>query len=151
MSVSGASILNQLQLHGYRCTRARRAVIGALVEAEGWLTPEALCLRARSSYPNLGLVTVYRTLNLLASLGFARRVHGSDSGHGYTAVEASHSHHLVCRRCHQTIEFRECELDEVINAIGNRTGYLIEGHMLELRGLCPHCQMQVSVHDQPDA
>jgi Fur family ferric uptake transcriptional regulator len=151
MAALDISILSQLKHSGHRRTRARQAVISALVEADGWLTPEELCLRARGSYPNLGLVSVYRTLHLLVGLGFARRVHGSDGGHGFAAAGPGHSHHLICHRCHQTIEFEECELEKLIDTIGSRTGYAIDGHMLELRGLCPRCQQLEGSDEQPQA
>ncbi|MCX7706688.1 MAG: transcriptional repressor, partial [Anaerolineae bacterium] len=54
---------------GYSNTRARRAVLQALCEAGGQATPAQLLALGRAHQPNLGLVTVYRTLELLAALG----------------------------------------------------------------------------------
>lgn len=126
---------------GFRLTKPRRAVVRALLEARDWLRPEELLARARRYCPSLGLVTVYRTLSLLEELGIARRIHLEPGCHGYAPAGPGHSHHLVCRSCHQVVEFPGGEdLTPLIRQVSRKTGYLIESHLLELTGLCPDCR-----------
>ena len=134
-------ILRALQDSGYRLTQPRLAVTEVLIDADDWLRPEDIHRRARQQYPALGLVTVYRTLALLAELGFVTRIHMEDGCHGYVRTRLDHSHHLVCRDCQQAIEFSGTnDLDELIGRLEERTGFLVQDHMLELLGLCPSCQ-----------
>jgi Fe2+ or Zn2+ uptake regulation protein len=131
----------QLQQAGYRLTLARKAVIRTLTEAADWLSPEQIHQQARRFWGPLGLVTVYRTLALLLELGFVRRVHSDQRCLGYARTELAHGHYLLCRSCHQAVEFPGTEdLRPLVNRISRATGFLVDEHLLELHGLCPACQ-----------
>ena len=135
--------LDQLRDQGYRITHARRAVIQTLDRAEAWLSPEQLQHQAQARCPGLGLVTVYRTLALLSSLGYVRRIHLEGGCSGYARAGLPHSHHLVCRSCQQVVEFPGSEdLTPLVERVQRQTGFLVEDHMLELLGICPDCQKQ---------
>lgn len=133
-----------LRRHGYRLTEPRQAVARVLSEAQDWLRPEAILRRARRYCPSLGLVTVYRTLELLEGLGYVRRVHQPDGCHGFARTGGRHGHYLVCRECQQVIEFADCRLDPMVRQVARRTGFQVEDHVLELVGLCPQCASRSS-------
>lgn len=136
-------LLDLLRSHGYRVTRARRAVIETLEAAESWLSPESIQQQAQAGCPGVGLVTVYRTLTLLSSLGYVRRIHLEAGCSGYARADLPHSHHLVCRSCQQVVEFAGSEdLDPLVERVQQMTGFRVDDHMLELLGLCPECQLQ---------
>ena len=61
-----AAILRQ---HGYKLTPQRRHVLSVITRSHEHLTPAAIYEKARREGPGIGLVTVYRTLEILASLG----------------------------------------------------------------------------------
>ena len=63
---------------GHRLTAARRAVMQVLLAETTPLSPQELHTRGRAIHPALGLVSVYRTLDLLEQLGLVRRVHLAD-------------------------------------------------------------------------
>ncbi len=138
---SKGDTLELLRKAGFRLTRSRKAVVRVLHEAEDWLRPEEIHARGKRYCPSLGLVTVYRTLALLSNMDCIGRVHFEDGCRGYARTELVHGHHLVCRDCHQVVEFPGSkDLPRWIDKIANSTGFLIEEHMLELVGLCPTCQ-----------
>ncbi len=68
---------------GYSNTHARRAVLAALCEAGGQAAGAELLEIGRAHHPELGLVTVYRTLEILLSLGLVRRLHREEGCHVY--------------------------------------------------------------------
>jgi len=138
--LSEQRILEELSQAGHRVTQPRRAVIRALLEDEGHHSPAEVRERAQDRCPTVGLVTVYRTLELLVDLGFARRIHTGDGCHGYAAATNGHHHHLVCRQCGAAVEFEGCDLSSLLEQIGRATGYSVDEHLLELVGLCPACQ-----------
>jgi len=132
-------LLNTMQAAGARLTAPRRAVARVLGETRGWMTAEGIAARARRHCPSISLVTVYRTLELLEGLGIARRVHGPTGCHGYARASIDDGHYMVCRGCHQVIEFECCHVDRVVRRATRRTGFRVEAHVLELVGLCPAC------------
>lgn len=139
---SAEQIGERLRQAGYRLTPARRAVIGTLVGADDWLSPEQVYESARRSWKPLGLVTVYRSLALLTELGFVRRVHSEQRCLGYACTTLDHGHYLVCRTCHQAVEFPGTEdLSPLMDRVAQSTGFQIQDHLLELVGLCPECQL----------
>jgi Fe2+ or Zn2+ uptake regulation protein len=127
---------------GYRLTQPRLAVLEVLQENSRYLSPAEICERGRALYPSLGLVTVYRTLELLDELGLARRVHGRGNCHGYARANSASGHYLVCRRCGQVTEFPCKGMREITETVQQRSGFTVEEHLLELEGLCPACQTQ---------
>jgi Fe2+ or Zn2+ uptake regulation protein len=138
---SEVTIVHELAQAGYRITRPRRAVIRALLEDDRYSNPAEVRERARRYCTTVGLVTVYRTLNLLSELGFARRIHTEDGCHSYAPANHGHRHSLICRRCGTAIEFEGCDLAPFLARLSRETGYVIEDHLLELVGLCAPCQM----------
>jgi Fur family ferric uptake transcriptional regulator len=138
--LSEQEIVEQLSRAGYRITRPRRAVIQAILDDDGYSSPHQIQERARARCTTVGLVTVYRTLDLLAEMGFARRIHTEDGCHGYAAASHGHRHHLVCRQCGATVEFDGCDLSAFLARVGQETGYRIDDHLLELVGVCAACR-----------
>ncbi len=132
-------VLSSLRRSGARLTAPRRAVVRVLGEAKGWLSAEAIAARARRFCPSVGLVTVYRTLELLEGMGAVRRVHGPTGCHGYAPASIDDGHYIVCRDCRQVVEFDGCDVARVVRRVARRTGFQVETHMLELVGLCPAC------------
>jgi len=140
---------------GHSNTRARRAVLEALCEAGGQATPAQLLALGRIHQPGLGLVTVYRTLEILSELGLVRKLHLDEGCSTYALSPAGiqqedtepqaavqHSHHVICQRCHRATEFAGCDIDAVIAAVEDQTGYQVREHWLEMFGLCPDCQVK---------
>ena len=126
-----------LAQRGHKLTRPRRAVIKVMAGATAALTPGEIHAQAQAHYAHTGLVTVYRTLGLLAECGLVQRVHGADDCHAYAPVAQGHAHHLVCENCRSTIEFSNCDLEKLVKTLQRRTGFTISGHSLELFGYCP--------------
>jgi len=130
-----------LRQAGYRLTRPRLAILRVLADSDEGLSPDEIHQRAQQIHRELGLVTVYRTLEILGQLGLARRVHARRHCHEYARAQRQ-QHYLVCRRCDRLVEFPCDGLQELIEELGERTGYVIDAHMLQLTGLCPDCQVQ---------
>ena len=126
---------------GYRITASRRAVIQTLTQTDIPLSPQEIFEQARKVHRRLGLVSVYRTLDLFSELDLVRRVHRQDGCHGYLLASPGHRHALICQRCGRAVEFPgEDDLHELIGRVEATTGYKVDDHLLQLFGLCPDCQ-----------
>lgn len=132
---------DRLTAEGFRITAPRRAVVEVLQRAEAPLSPQDILERGRTIHPQLGLTTVYRTVALLSDLDLVRRVHSSDGCGGYVSASPGHRHHVVCQRCGRTVEFAGTQdLAELIGRVEETTDYCVQGHLLQLFGLCRACQ-----------
>ena len=126
---------------GCRITAPRRAVMQVLQKASVPLSPREILEQGKRVYRRLGLVTVYRTVNLLAELNLVRRVHREDGCHGYLLASPGHRHALICQCCGRAVEFPgEDDLHALIERVEAGTGYRVNDHLLQLLGLCPDCQ-----------
>lgn len=133
-------VLQEMRQEGYRITKPRQAVIRAILEDGSYSSPAEVYERARKHLPTVGLVTVYRTLDLLTEMGFARRIHSEERCHGFAAASHGHHHHLVCRRCGATVEVEGWDLSPYLARVSRETGYHIDDHLLELTGICSTCR-----------
>lgn len=137
--------IEQLSSAGYRATGSRDAVIRVLMDASIPMPPQEILDRARLFHSRLGLVTVYRTLALLAELGLVHKVHCEDGCHGYVAASPGHRHLLVCTDCGKAVEFLgDDDLLVFVERIEESTGYRVDDHLLQLFGLCPECRISLS-------
>jgi Fur family ferric uptake transcriptional regulator len=73
--MSAETWLTALSENGYRLTSARRAVAEIMAASSRALTPLEVFDSARAAHPELGLVSVYRTLEKLEELHLIQRVH----------------------------------------------------------------------------
>jgi Fur family transcriptional regulator, ferric uptake regulator len=116
---------------GYKATPQRQAVLSAIAARRHQGLEE---IRARC--PEVGMVTVYRTLDLFSDLGLVRRL---DLGRGprYELAE-DHHHHLICEGCGSVTEFEWCPVD--LRDLPGAGAFEIRAHSLEVYGRCSVCR-----------
>lgn len=150
-TVDAAQMRVALERAGLRPTRPRGAIIEQLVAwaaAERDFTSEELWHAARECAPWLGRSTVFRTVELLAELGFLDRVTFADGSERYHAIQpGTHHHHLTCERCHKVVDLDTCLPPTLLAGIQATSGFALSGHRLDLFGRCPDCQAATT----PDA
>jgi Fur family ferric uptake transcriptional regulator len=95
--------------------------------------------------PGVGRATVFRTMKLLVDLDLVCRVPLEDGSLRYRLSQPAHHHHLVCTGCGSVEDFAGCDLDSMAEDLASRTAYEIQGHRLELYGLCPACRVPARV------
>lgn len=138
----------QLSTNGYKLTRQRLAVLNVIATGSERLDPADVFTKAKLACPCIGLTTVYRTLEILNELGVVKRVHREDGCHSYALAGMGHRHYLICSHCNGVVEFDGCDLSTVLREVSARTGFRIDGHWLQLSGVCPACQERMdSRHD----
>ncbi|MBZ4666306.1 Fur family transcriptional regulator [Mahella sp.] len=134
----------QLQQKGYKFTTQRRATLDAIVENEGkHMTPEEIYEQVKKKYPEIGLATIYRTLQLLEEMDVIYRVDFDD---GKTRYELNHHnedhqhHHLICIKCGKVIEVKEDFLERLEKLIEVDYDFYITDHRLKFFGYCSECR-----------
>ncbi len=134
------TIQANLRQNRHKLTRPRQVILDVIAQAQRHLTPAEIYRKAKARYPQIGLATVYRTLDLLVELGYLQRIHLAAGCHSYASTAREHGHQLVCARCGRAEEFADCDLQPLMHMLESKTGYAIDVHMLELVGLCPQCR-----------
>jgi Fur family ferric uptake transcriptional regulator len=132
-------LIAALEGSGVRLTRPRRAVAELIARRTGHFTAADLVDAARTGHPGLGRATIFRSLELLSSLGVVERLDLPNGDHAYIGCEPSHHHHVVCSNCGRSSDFDDADLSALVETVSDRTGYRIDSHRLELFGLCPTC------------
>ena len=135
--------------HGYSITVPRKAIIDVLHKTSKHLSAEEIYLEVNKLYPQVGLTTVYRTLELLTEMGLLSKFDFGDRRARYELVEdpkGDHHHHLVCTQCKRVInycEFIEDELEFLKKAekgLSKKYDFDIKNHVIQFYGICDKCK-----------
>jgi Fur family ferric uptake transcriptional regulator len=132
----------RLERDGYRLSAPRSAVVETLAALGCSVTAKEIADRLRNRDADVGVASIYRTLELLDRLGLARRVDAAEGIARYEPIDPSgeHHHHLVCERCGEVTAFEDGELERAIERLSDRLEYAIDAHDVTLRGECPGCR-----------
>ncbi len=126
---------------GYKLTRQRQVILDVMQGARGeHLTAEEVLNAARQKAPNLGIATVYRTLEKLASLDILYKTMFDEGKYRYELADQSRHHHLhvQCLHCNRIFELDEGLLDNVERQIEEQ-GFAVVNHRLTIYAVCPAC------------
>jgi Fur family transcriptional regulator, ferric uptake regulator len=124
---------------GTRPTRQRRAVATALHSFDDFRSAQDIHDLLRRTGDNVGLSTVYRTLQSLADGGEVDVLRSEDGEALYRRCSTSHHHHLVCRSCGRTVEVEGPAVERWADKVAGEHGYTAVSHTLEIFGTCPDC------------
>lgn len=148
MKLTQNKITSLLRQHGYKITPQRRAVLNTIALNRGHLKPAAIYEKVHQINPGVSLVTVYRTLDLLAELDLICEIHSGGNCRSYLMRRPrEHHHHLICSECGTVADFADCDLDILEQKLSRITGFEISGHMLEFSGLCQNCRNRKNKND----
>ena len=90
----------------------------------------------------VSLATVYRTLRLLADMGFLQELELTEGGRRFELAVADHRdhHHVVCIRCGRTEEFESQPVLVAGQEAAQGFGFKLIESSLNVRAICPDCQ-----------
>ena len=141
MIITKRKIATALRQQGYKITPQRKAIIQTIIQNREHLTPHDIYEKVQKDYPTIGLVTVYRTIEILAQVGLICEVHAGGSCHSYLIRRPmEHHHHLICSDCGKVLDFTDCGLSKLEENLSQETGFEIHSHLLEFLGRCRECQ-----------
>lgn len=137
-------IKKQLHSASYKLTPQREATVRVLLEhEEDHLSAEEVYLLVKEKSPEIGLATVYRTLELLTELKVIDKINFGDGVSRYDLRHEGVSHfhhHLVCVTCGSVDEIQEDLLVDVEKIVEREWNFKIKDHRLIFHGICSRCQ-----------
>lgn len=134
-----------LKEKGLKVTRQRLIVLEVLAENDTkHLTAEEIYERVKVENPDIGLATVYRTVQLLLELELIDRINLDD---GYVRYEIGdmektkhhRHHHLICLKCGKVIAFQDDMLEALETGVQSALGFHVTDHEVKLYGFCKDC------------
>src|SRR5690554_1926402 len=139
-------IKKQLHAQSYKLTPQREATVRVLLENEtDHLSAEDVYLLVKEKAPEIGLATVYRTLELLTELKVVDKINFGDGVSRYDLRKegADHfHHHLVCLECGAVEEIVEDLLEDVEKKVEDQWQFQVKDHRLTFHGICRKCQQK---------
>jgi Fur family ferric uptake transcriptional regulator len=137
---SAADAIAAMTSRGYRMTAPRRSVITAALQQSQPFTAEQIVTASANLRGESGRSTVYRTLEILASLGVISRILDGAGRPAYVAGAPVHRHHLVCSECGTAVPFNACPVGDLATALARDNNFEVHGHLLEIFGTCGACR-----------
>lgn len=135
-------VLDRLRDADYKLTPQRKLVVETLLEHSGsHLSAEDIYGLIKERHPEIGLATVYRTLELLSELNVLLKLDFGDGRCRYEFSEDTHHHHhLICLKCGRVEEFAEDLLDRLEEEVERRSGFDVTDHQVKFYGRCRECR-----------
>ncbi|WP_170315446.1 Fur family transcriptional regulator [Nakamurella deserti] len=123
-----------------RNTSQRAAISELLGGTDEFVSAQDLHASLRASGSTVGLATVYRALQDMATAGAVDAVRNENGEVLYRRCAVpSHHHHLVCRVCGRTEEIDAPAVETWARSVAEKYGYTDVDHDVELFGLCAAC------------
>ena len=122
-----------------RRTRQRAEIRDAVEASRTFSTSQEIHDRLRHDGSTVGLATVYRALQAMASNGEIDTIRTPDGQIAYRTCTPGHHHHLVCRSCGRTVEIDLPGLEAQTRAIAGEYGFAEIDHEVEFFGTCADC------------
>ncbi|HLQ73754.1 MAG TPA: Fur family transcriptional regulator [Bacillota bacterium] len=137
-------IKKELHAKSYKLTPQREATLRILIEhEEDHLSAEEVFLLVKDINSEIGLATVYRTLELLSELEIVDKINFGDGVTRYDLRKegAKHfHHHLICIECGTVEEVMEDLLEDVERQVERNWHFKVKDHRLTFHGICKACQ-----------
>ena len=136
-------IKQQLQSQGYKLNPQREATVRVLLEnEEDHLSAEDVFMLVKEKAPEIGLATVYRTLELLSELHVVEKINFGDGVARYDLPEihqASPSSLNLCSM-RKMDEIREDWLGPLEERLEREFNFSVVDHRLDFHGICYRCK-----------
>ena len=140
------TVKGMLRKAGLKVTNQRMMVLDMIASHPAeHLTAEEIYDLAKVNSPEIGLATIYRTVQVLSDLHVINKVTFDD---GFTRYELNgeesasghRHHHASCTGCGKVYSLESDLLDSLEAEVMEKLGFLVTNHEVKLYGLCSECR-----------
>ena len=141
-----SNIVNELKSiikqKGMKYTEQRAIILQILVNLDDHLNAEEIHSIIQQEHPdqNIGIATIYRTLNFLEEVNLISSISFGSEGKKYEGNQKEHHDHLICTSCNKIVEFLDNDIEKKQEDIAKSNGFTITDHSMQIYGLCKDCQ-----------
>ncbi|MBP2663493.1 MAG: fur [Firmicutes bacterium] len=144
MNVDLSNLRQKFRERDYKLTPQRQIILQVFINnRDKHLSAEDVHNIVRQQSNDIGLATVYRTLELFSELEILQKINFGDGRSRYEINETSsphHHHHLICLTCGRVIEFADDLLEDLETIIAKNSNFTIVDHQVKFYGYCQECQ-----------
>jgi Fur family ferric uptake transcriptional regulator len=136
---------NRIKDKKYKMTSQRQIILKAFVESNAkHLSAEDVYEIVRKANPDIGLATVYRTLDLFTEMDLLKKLDFDEGCNRYELNDREDDghfhHHLICLGCGKVWECRDDLLETLETILYKRLHFQTVDHQLKVYGYCEECQ-----------
>lgn len=144
MSIDIIELRKKFHAKQYKLTPQRQAILQVFFDnPDDHLSAEDVYNLVRSTTPEPGLATVYRTLELLSEMDILKKLDFGDGRSRYEINQTNtphHHHHLICMGCNVVKEFEDDLMETLETVIAQKSKFTIIDHHVKFFGYCQECQ-----------
>ncbi len=124
-------------------TKQRELIFNVLKDSsEKHLTPEQLFSIVHQDHKQVGIATVYRTLNIFEELGIVNKQEFTDQAYTYEIInsDSDRHDHIICTSCGKILEDEFLSVDKVKSSLKKDYDFDLSYYSLRIYGICSDCQ-----------
>ena len=144
MNVDLSNLRQKFRERDYKLTPQRQIILQVFINnRDKHLSAEDVHNIVRQQSNDIGLATVYRTLELFSELEILQKINFGDGRSRYEINETSsphHHHHLICLTCGRVIEFADDLMEDLETIIAKNSNFTIVDHQVKFYGYCQECR-----------
>ena len=119
-------------------TRSQERIMTLLQDLKRSVSAQDLYIELRNREQDMGLATVYRSLEALKLEG-AVQVRTLANGESVYSPIKSDRHHLTCVNCGVSVPIDQCPVHDLEKQLEKSHTFKVYYHTLEFFGLCQKC------------
>ncbi len=134
-----------LKNKGMKYTEQRAVILQILLNIDEHLNAEEVHSVVKEKYPqhNIGIATIYRTLNFLEEVELISSISFGKDGKKYESNNKDQHHdHIICTSCGKIVEFFDEEIEQRQDKIALDNGFEITSHTMQIFGICKDCKIK---------
>jgi Fe2+ or Zn2+ uptake regulation protein len=135
---SSRDILSLLRESGLRITPQRLMILEILQQSSRHLSVDEIIGEIQTRFPSIEVSTVYRTLDVLRSLGLVQKTSLGESHAHFEWIAEPHAH-AICRSCGSIVRLEDDALHHLRTVLATQHQFQIDGTDLEVFGTCARC------------
>jgi Fe2+/Zn2+ uptake regulation proteins len=144
-----------LKEKGLKVTNQRVLILQVLTnESDKHLTAEEIYQLVKVEYPEIGLATVYRTIQLFLELNLINRINLDDGYVRYeigdnegTVGQYHHHHHLICLKCKKITSFEGELVNNIGQCVPDSYNFDVVDYEVKLYGYCYRCSAKLKLEN----
>ncbi len=119
-------------------TRSQERIMAVLQNLNHSISAQDLYIELRNRQQDMGLATVYRSLEALKIQGEVQVRTLANGESVYSSIK-SDRHHLTCVNCGVSLAIDECPVHDLEKQLEKTHTFKVYYHTLEFFGLCQKC------------
>lgn len=130
-----------LKENGLRITKARVEVLTEYLKTGKPLS--IFDFKKKKIFSAWNESSLYRNITKLEEAGIIRQIPSPQDFKIYelnSKTPKHHHHHIICSGCKSVQCLTSCSINSGLTKMADEVGFVVEGHSLEVFGLCPDCQ-----------